>query len=98
VLSGPHHAAQRNPLDSHITRWQGPQPADQVNQRQQAIDGERAAAIPNDRERIGRHDAGPPGRQREQIPVLVMQMDPVLTPVLAVRDKLEVLAERRGSR
>jgi hypothetical protein len=33
--------------------------------------------------------------KREQLTVLIMQMDPVLTPVLAVRDKLEVLAEQR---
>ena len=73
----------------------GPQPADQVSQRQQAIDGERALAIRDDHERTGGHDISPSGRQREQIPVLVMQMDPVLTPVLVVRDKLEVLAEQR---
>jgi hypothetical protein len=37
----------------------------------------------------------PAGRQREQLTVLVMQVDPVLPPVLAVRDELEVAAEQR---
>jgi hypothetical protein len=63
--------------------------------RQQAIDGERAATVRDDHERISRHDVSPPSRQREQLAVLIMQMDPVLTPVLAVRDELEVLAEQR---
>jgi hypothetical protein len=36
-----------------------------------------------------------PHRQREQLPVLVMQVNPVLTPVLAVRDELEVPAAKR---
>jgi hypothetical protein len=31
-------------------------------------------------------------RQREQLPVLVVQVDPVLAPVLAVDDELEALA------
>ena len=53
------------------------------------------AAIRDDRERTGEHDVGPPSRQREQLAVLIMQMDPGLTPVLAVRDELEVLAEQR---
>ena len=85
-------------LDSRITCRQRPQPAGQVRQRQQAIDGERAPAIRDDRERIGGHDVGPPGRKREQLTVLIMQVDPVLTPVLAVRDELEVPAGQRVER
>jgi hypothetical protein len=42
-------------------------------------------------------DISPPGRQREQHAILIMQMDPVLTPVLPVRDELEVLAEHRAT-
>ena len=68
--------------------------ADQVNQRQQAINGERAAAVRDHRERIGRRNVSPPGGQREQLAILVVQVDPVLTPVLAVRDELEVPAEQ----
>ena len=40
-------------------------------------------------ERISRRDIGPPRRQREQLPVLVMKVDPVLPPVLAVGDELK---------
>jgi hypothetical protein len=82
-------------IAARVACRQGLQPADQVSKRQQAIDGERAAAIRDDRERIRRRDVGPAGRQREQLTVLVMQVDPVLPPVLAVRDELEVTAEQR---
>ena len=74
---------------------QGPQPADQVSQRQQAIDGERAAPARDDRERIGGRDVGPPCWQREQLTVLIVQVNPVLAPVLPVRDELKVLAGQR---
>ena len=87
--------SRRNPLDSRTIRRQGPQPADQVSQRQQAIDGERAAAIRDHRERIGGRDVGPPGRQGEQLTILIVQVDSVLAPVVAVRDELEVPAEQR---
>ena len=40
-------------------------------------------------------DLGPPARQAEQPAVLVVQMDPVLTPVPAVRDEVEVRAGLR---
>ncbi len=40
-------------------------------------------------------DLGPPARQAEQPTVLVVQMDLVLTPVLAVRDEVEVRAGLR---
>ena len=76
----------------------GPQLADQVSKRQQAIDSERAAAIRDDCERIGRPDIGPPSWQGEQRPVLVMHVDAVLTPVLPVRDELEVAAIQRVER
>jgi hypothetical protein len=67
----------------------------QIRDSQQALDGERAPAAGNDRERIGRHDIGPPGRQREQLAVLIVEMNPVLTPVKAVSDELEVPARQR---
>jgi len=37
----------------------------------------------------------PAGRQREQHAVLVVQMDPVLGPVLTVRDELKIPARQR---
>jgi hypothetical protein len=46
---------------------------------QQAIGGERAPARRDHHERVRRSRIGPPRWQREQLPVLVMQVDPVLT-------------------
>jgi len=66
------------------------EPVHQVRDRQQVIGGERAAARRDDHERIRCHRIGPPGWQREQLPVLITQADPVLTPVLPVLDELEV--------
>ena len=54
---------------------------DQIRQGQQALDRERAPAAGNDHERIGRRDIGPPGRQREQLAVLIVEMNPVLAPL-----------------
>jgi hypothetical protein len=71
---------------------------DKISQRQQAIGGERAPARRDHHERVRRRHVGPPGRQREQLPVLVVQVDPVLAPVLAVGDELEVLAAQRMER
>jgi len=84
-----------NPLDSLVAVRLGPQPVDQISQRQQAASRERAPAIRDHRERIGRHSVSPPCRQREQLTVPVVKMNPVLAPVLPVRDELEVLAEQR---
>ena len=74
------------------------EPACQISQRQQAIGGERAPVGRDYHERVRRRRVGPPGWQREQLPVLVMQADPVLTPVLAVLDELEVPPVKRVER
>ena len=74
------------------------EPVDQVSQCQQARRGERAAAGRDHHERVRRRHVGPPCRQREQLPVRVVQVDPVLTPVLPVRDELEVPAGQRVER
>ena len=58
--------------------------------RPSVVNGHRPAAITTNGSK--RHHVGPPGWQREQLPVLVVQVDPVLAPVLAVDDELEVLA------
>ena len=70
----------------------------QVRQRQQALGGERAAAVGDHRERIRRRDVGPPCQEREQLPVLIPEVDPVLAPVLPVLDELEVPAGQRVER
>jgi len=48
--------------------------------------------ICDDHERIGGRDIRLPCWQREQLAIRVVEMDPVLTPVLPVRDKLEIPA------
>ena len=61
----------------------------QVSQCQQARGGERTPAGRDHHERIRRHHVGPSCRQREQLPVLVVQVNPVLTPVVTMLDELE---------
>src|SRR6266545_2776600 len=73
------------------------QPVQQVSQCQQAIDGERAPAGRHHHERVRCRHIGPPRWKREQLPGLVMQVDPVLAPVLAAGDELEVPAARTGA-
>ena len=68
---------------------------DQLGQRQQVGRGERATARGEDHERIYRRDIGPGRRQGEQHAVLVVQVNPVLTPVLAVHDELVLPPEQR---
>ena len=74
------------------------EPVSQIGQRQQARHGERAAAGRDHHERVRRGDIGPACGHGEQMPVLVMQVDPVLAPVLAIRDELEVPAMQRVKR
>ena len=74
------------------------EPVNQVRDAQQAASGERAPARRDHYERVRRCRVGPCCRQREQMPVRVMQVDPVLTPVLAVLDELEVPAGQRVER
>ncbi len=68
------------------------EPVCQISQRQQAIGGERAPSSRDHHERVRHRHVSPPGWQREQPPVLVVQVDPVLAPVLPADDEPEVLA------
>ena len=74
------------------------EPVDQARGGQQAIGGERAPAGRDHHERVRRSRVGPCCWQREQLPALVVEVDPVLTPVLAVLDELEVPAGQRVER
>jgi hypothetical protein len=60
--------------------------------------GERAPSGRDYHERVRSNRVGPPGWQREQLPVLVMQADPVLAPVLPVLDEFEVFPGQRVER
>ena len=68
------------------------EPVHEISQCQQARRGERVPAGRDDHERVCRRHVGPPCWQREQLPVLVAKVDPVLAPVLAAGDELEVPA------
>ena len=71
------------------------QPADQIRDGQQAIGSEGTPASRDDHERIHRRSIGPGRRKREQLPVLVPAVDPVLTPVAPVDNELEIAARQR---
>ena len=71
------------------------EPVDQVRYGQQAINGKRAPASRDHHKRVRRSHIGPPCWQREQLPVPIVQVDPVLTPVLPVSDELEVTPIQR---
>ena len=75
-----------------------PEPARQISDRQQALSRERAPAGRDHHEQVRCRHISPPCWQREQLPVLVMQPDPVLTPVQFVLDELEVAAGQRVER
>ncbi len=74
------------------------EPACQVSECQQASRAERRPARRDHHGRVRRYRVGPCCRQREQLPVLVVQVDPVLTPVLAAGDELEVPPGQRVER
>ena len=73
----------------------GPQPVNQIRDGQQALGSEGAPAGRDDHERIRRRDIGPARREREQLPVRVPAVDPVLTPVAPVDNELEIAAGQR---
>ena len=60
------------------------------------MNGHRPAAITTNGSAAA--DVGPACRQREQLPVLVVQVDPVLAPVLPIDNELEVPAGQRMER
>jgi hypothetical protein len=74
------------------------EPVHQVSECQQASRAERRHTRRDHHERVRRYRVGPPGWQREQLPVLVVQVDPVLTPALPVGDELEVPPSQRVKR
>jgi hypothetical protein len=74
---------------------EGPKAVDQINQSQQIGRGEWAPTLSDHHERIDRRQISPTCWQREQLPVLVVQVNPILAPVVAVHHKLEFPPEQR---
>jgi hypothetical protein len=63
----------------------------QINQLEQVLEAKEASASGHCHEWIFRHHRGPTGRNGPQLSCGVVEVDPILAPVVAVRDQLEPL-------
>jgi len=70
----------------------------ELDQLDQVLVAKEASAAGHRHKRIFRYHRGPAGRNRAQIPFGVVEVDPVLAPVVAIRDQLEPLASQRMMR
>ena len=66
----------------------------QVNQLEQVLEAKEASASGHCHEWIFRHHRGPTRRNGVQLPCGIVEVDPVLAPVVAVRDQLELPASQ----
>jgi hypothetical protein len=66
----------------------------QLHQSEQVLVAKKASAAGYGYKGIFPHHRGPTSRNGAQLP-LVMKVDPVLAPVMAIRDQLELLALQR---
>ena len=71
----------------------GQQTPHQLCEFPQFLGAEIGAASSHNYERIGRHHIRPSGRQPDQPPLLVVKVDPVLTPAMVVGDQLKLASE-----
>src|SRR5262245_32827758 len=67
----------------------------QLHQLQQVFIAKEASAAGHRNKRIGRHYRGPARRNRAQTTFYVVEVNPILAPVMAIRDQLEPLASQR---
>ena len=67
----------------------------QLDQLDQILIAEKASTAGHRHKRVWRHDRGPAGGNGVQTPLGVVEIDPVLTPVVAVGDQLEPLTFQR---
>jgi hypothetical protein len=66
----------------------------QLHQLQQVHESKEAAAGRHCHKRIFRHHRGPTRRNGVQLPCGIVEVDPILAPVVAIRDQLEPLASQ----
>jgi hypothetical protein len=66
----------------------------QVNQLEQVLEAKEASATSHCHKWIFRHHRGPTRRNGSQLSRRVVEVDPVLAPVVAVRDQLELPASQ----
>ena len=80
----------------HFFAWQAiPEAGDQVGQLAELLDPEGRSPVGHHCKRVLGPFTGPTSRQGTQPPVAVMEVDPVLSPVVAVADKLEGPPDKR---
>ena len=66
----------------------------QIHQLEQVLIAKEASASGHRNKRIGRHDRGPARRNRAQTAFCVVEVNPILAPVMAIRDQLEPLSSQ----
>jgi hypothetical protein len=66
----------------------------QIKQLEQVLEAKEASASGHCHEWIFRHHRGPTRRNGVQLPCGIVEVDPVLAPVVAVRDQLELPASQ----
>src|SRR6202022_375380 len=67
----------------------------QLHQLEQVLIAKEASASGHRNKRIGCHYRGPARRNRAQTAFCVVEVNPILAPVMAIRDQLEPLASQR---
>jgi hypothetical protein len=66
----------------------------QLHQLDQVLVAKEASTAGHRHKRIFRYHGGPARRNRAQTPFVVVEVDPVLAPIVAIRDQLELLASQ----
>src|SRR5438094_4729102 len=66
----------------------------QLHQPEQVLIAKQAPAAGHRHKRIWRHYRGPARRDRAQTAFSVVEVNPILAPVMAIRDQLELLASQ----
>ncbi len=95
------HIAPTRRADSTLAagRPSPPRPRlDQLGQLQQRGDMKRAAPRRDKNEQVHRHNIGPLRRQRDQLALLVIEIDAIPPPVALTLDELELLTGQRMER
>jgi hypothetical protein len=70
----------------------------QIRQLEQVLIPKQASAAGYRYKRIFRHNRGPTRRNGAQFPLVIVKVDPVLGPVVAMRDQFELAALQRMMR
>lgn len=66
---------------------------DQLGQPNQLVETKGGPPRRDHHKRVGHRNTGPAGRQRNQLPVRVVEQDPIFAPVLATDDQFKLTTE-----